>query len=47
MTPLQVIEALTVLNKHVEENEPDVLRYQMYKQINAVKGAETLVYIEV
>jgi hypothetical protein len=43
----QVIEELAVLNKYVEENEPDVLRYQMYKQINAADGAEVLVYIEV
>ena len=44
---LQLIEGLSVLNKHVEENEKDVLRYQMYKQVNAADGAECLVYIEV
>ncbi len=44
---MKVIEALSVLNQHVEANEPGVLRYELYKQVNSETGSESLVYIEV
>ena len=44
---LQVIEGLAPLLEHVKANEPDVLRYELFKQTNGVDGAENLVYIEV
>ncbi|KAG0649694.1 hypothetical protein D0Z07_3707 [Hyphodiscus hymeniophilus] len=43
----ELIQGLAVLNKHVEDNEKDVLRYELFKQTNGPDGAECLVYIEV
>ncbi|CAF9919155.1 MAG: hypothetical protein ALECFALPRED_000984 [Alectoria fallacina] len=42
----QVIEALTPFNKYVEENEPGVLKYEFYRQVNVDSGKEDLVYLE-
>ena len=43
---LKLIEGLSVLNQYVEANEPDALRYEMFKQTNSKDGAECLVLIE-
>jgi hypothetical protein len=44
--PKKVIQELTPFTEHVEASEPAVLRYQMYRQINATIGTENLVFIE-
>lgn len=41
-----VIETLAPYNKYVEENEPGVLRYRMYRQINVDSGKEDVVFSE-
>ena len=43
---IQCIEALAPLGKHVEENEPGALRYELYRQVNVETGNEDLVVIE-
>jgi len=42
----QVIEGLQPLLQYVEAHEPGVLKYQLYRQVNAASGEETLVFIE-
>jgi len=43
----KVIESLAPFNAHVEANEPKALQYQLFKQVNAEDGKESLVYIEI
>jgi hypothetical protein len=41
-----IIQELTSFTESVEANESGVLRYQMYRQIDAAAGTESLIFIK-